>query len=142
MTPTPRTIIGTVEILKTREYAVNPDDNVMTTTVTAMVQPGIFPLFRQNDRIFWEMTGEVCYQQPEVEFEDIPDMEGAFFMHLPSVKPTGNTITFPSKSFTCDDFEDFRTNDPLTNPDSPHYRLAITLSEDQPDDDRWTGWGW
>lgn len=123
-----KTVLGTVEILTLREYSLNPEDDVNTTTNTVIVQPSIYPLIEQDGRIFWEMTGEIRYVRPEPTFERVSGMQGTFIMRPPSATPTGKIVTFPSRSFTKPEFEDFRLNDPLVNPDSPMHRMNITLS--------------
>lgn len=109
-----RTQIGTVELLQERVYPRYPIRDQQLTTATPFVEvgPGLWPVYRQDetDLIYWEMSGVSITLEPT--FRSMGD--GMFTTYNDVVR--GDTVTFRSRTFTPDEFDEFRTTDPTVLP--------------------------
>jgi hypothetical protein len=105
--------IGTVEVLRSRTYAIDGDSP--DPRLHAMVSPGIFPLYLRGTAIFWVMEGEILMSNRRVG-------DGLFVMSDVDT-PSGIKITFPSKTFGAREFEELAEH-AVAQP-GPEQRLII-----------------
>jgi hypothetical protein len=108
--------IGTVEVLNTRVYPLDPNnhDNLATTVV---VNPGTYPLYRHHDAMYWMMTGQINRNG----FDKIGD--GLFLMGAGDVGE-GPEVRFPSPRFGPEQWAKFLT-EPFCTEGHPDQRLRI-----------------
>lgn len=114
--------IGTVEILRTRIYALDAEAHSPTQT-EVIVEPGTYDLFEDDGCFFWLMRGVI-------------DRRGAWrigdgmYVLNGSDEATDIAVVFPSRRFGPDEWEDL-----LSRPEStegPQQRLRIHLLEAAP----------
>jgi hypothetical protein len=114
--------VGTVEILVTRVYPVDPRNHNSDRT-EAIVPPGVFDLYRQIDAYFWVMRGEI-------NLRGIHQLGHGIFLGNPADEGSGITIEFPSDYF-CD--VEFR--DCLAWPEfiegHPRQRVRVTIEDEK-----------
>ena len=114
--------IGSVEIKRLRVYPVDWRDPEGSADVA--VEPGIFPVMRSGDRIWWPMRGRLSHHVPG-SFECLGP--GLFASNSPYDDLSEESVSFTSREFTPAQFADL-----LTEPhcqDGPEQRLAIKLFE-------------
>lgn len=116
------TRIGTVEVLRTRIYALDAAMSHEPMATTVIVEPGIYPLHRDGLSTYWIMTGQIN----ERGFHRLGD--GIFTMQ-PDDNPTGVEVTFPSRTFGPDEWSDFTGNDVTTQDGHPEQRLRISVDQ-------------
>lgn len=111
--------IGTVQILRTRIYNIDPEaraDDVNATTV--VVEPGEYPVYRRGDTTYWMLAGHLNKRG----FERLGD--GLFAIN-PGDESSDDEVVFPSKQLGPQEFADLLT-DPVCL-DGPEQRLVFTL---------------
>jgi hypothetical protein len=113
--------IGTVEILKTRVYAL--DDAVAhdAAATTVVVEPGTFPLYLDGISYFWMLTGRINTGRSRRLGDGIFSMSSFD-------EAGGPEVTFPSKTFGPDEWDEF-TAEPTCTEGHPEQRLRISLRE-------------
>jgi hypothetical protein len=115
------TQIGTVTIRRGRVYSLPGCE--LSDKNTAQVQPGEYPLVRQADgSVYWIM--EAVKNTLEVEFDDLPEIQGAFAMRQ-NDRPSGKPFLLPSKVFSAEAFAEFAAE---VNPD-PSFPLHFNFTE-------------
>lgn len=116
--------IGTVEVLKTRIYPLDPEtaDHPLATTV--VVEPGTYPLYGYWDAVFWVMTGKVNSRG----FDKIGD--GLFTMNSLDA-PEGPAVTFPSRRYGPEQWAEFIA-EPVCVEGHPEQRLRVLVDESAP----------
>lgn len=101
--------IGTVNLLVGRVYALNDGEDPADPTVKrAYVEAGVWPVFRDRDEIYWEMTG----QRSTLDGRIADYGDGLFGVSTYDV-PTDEKVTVRSRKFSSVDFIDFVHNDPI-----------------------------
>lgn len=91
--------IGTVEVLKARVYPLDPNNHAATAT-TVVVEPGIYPLYRHHDAMYWMMSGQINRNG----FDKVGD--GLFAVSGGDVGE-GPEVRFPSPRFGPDQWAEF-----------------------------------
>lgn len=111
--------IGTVEILRTRVYRLDPqtEDHPLATEV--VVAPGVYPLYRQYDAFWWMMTGYINGRGSTKIGDDLFMMGGGDRVYGPAV-------TFPSRRYGLEQWSDFLAEDVCTEGHSSQ-RLRISV---------------
>lgn len=113
--------IGSVEIKRVRVYPADPHD---PSSPDVMVQPGIFPLMRSGDRIWWPMRGRVSKRQPG-GFKRIG--EGMFTGHSAYDEVTEDEWSITSREFAPSEFAELMAEAGFRDEDGPEQRVAIRL---------------
>ncbi len=113
--------IGTVEILRLRTYALDPQNKEITAT-EAIVDPGIYPLFSDGYTTLWLMTGRLN--------GDFMRRGDGMFIGYGGDLPLDNLIvTFPSPFFGPDEWKELLSY-PVAIEGNPDQRLRITINEE------------
>jgi hypothetical protein len=111
--------IGTVQILRTRIYTIDPEQDVTDILATsAVVEPGEYPVYRDRGATYWMLTGRVNKRG----FERLGD---GLFAIQPGDEAGDEEVRFPSKRFGPSEFADL-----LAKPEcveGPARRLVFTL---------------
>lgn len=116
--------IGTIEITRLRVYPITPGDNSVCRP-EIVVQPGRYPLYREDDEIYWVMTGE-RNTNPLV----IPaSVNNLFFVTSGPDAGDGDFITAESDRFSLAAFRDL-LYDPVCRPGHQNHRLNITIDDE------------
>lgn len=112
--------VGTVEILRMRIYNLDAacTDDFGTTVI---VEPGIYPLYREVDVHFWLLTGQINKRG----FYRLGD--GLFTMQQ-SDEPNGVVVTFPSKRFGPSEWTNLMSEDAFAE-GSPGQRVRVVEGE-------------
>lgn len=111
--------IGSVEILRLRIYPEVPGD---PDSASVAIQPGIFPLMRAGDRIWWPMRGVVS-TRADVSTERIGD--GLFLMTPAHDQLSDNERSITTRTWTPAEFAEFLTEWGCV--EGPEQRLRIRL---------------
>ena len=114
--------VGTVEILRSRIYNIDPYNREITAT-EAVVEEGHYPLMSDGYSHVWLMTGKLNGQLLRRGDGLMVGQPGANAM------PLNIIVTFPSKLFGPDDWKELR-EDPSCREGHPEQRLRITILED------------
>lgn len=111
--------VGTVEILRSRVYPIDPNniDGVLRSEV--FVEPGKYPVYRKFDAYVWMMTGQLNERQEKLG-------DGLFAMHGGD-NPAGLQVTFPSKTFGREQFAELLAEECCQ--DGPEQRLRFAITE-------------
>lgn len=116
---TGRRRVGSVQILRTRIYTIDPEAGLGdVTATTAVVEPGEYPVYRRGDTTYWMLTGYLNKRG----FERLGD--GMFAINN-SDEASDDEVTFPSKQLGPQEFADLLV-DPVCL-DGPEQRLVFTL---------------
>lgn len=111
--------VGTVEILRSRLYKLDPYADLMLAT-EAIVEPGSYPLLSDGYSYLWMMTGVLNGQF-------LRRGDGLFIAAKEAnAIPTNIDVTFPSKLFGPDDWKELLA-DPSCQEGDPEQRLRITV---------------
>jgi len=116
--------VGTVEVLRTRIYPLDPKTGDHPLATTVVVEPGTYPLYGYVDTVFWMMTGRIN----SFGFDKIGD--GMFTMNLADA-PEGPEVTFPSPRYGPEQWVEFITS-PVCTEGHPDQRLRIQKTEGEP----------
>lgn len=108
--------IGTIELLRTRVYPLDPMNRANDAT-TVVVDPGRYPLYEDGISIFWVMTGRVNVGL----FSRLGD---GMFMMGSHDQPSDVEVKFPSPTFGPDEWDDFLAQ-PHCKPGHPEQRFII-----------------
>lgn len=120
-TTTGRRRIGSVRVLATRVYTIDPEQDVTNAlATTAIVEPGEYPVYRDGDTTYWMLTGHVNKRG----FERLGD--GLFAINAGD-EASEEEVRFPSKRFGPDEFADLLA-DPVCV-EGPAQRLVFTLED-------------
>lgn len=111
--------IGTVEVLRTRTYAIDAD--TPEPRVEVVVEPGVFPLYEDGLARYWMMTGRVNASNFKRHGDGI-------FIAGGGDRPTGPEVTFPSRWFGPDEFAALVAH-PTATEGNPEQRLRIAIEE-------------
>src|SRR4051794_21959974 len=115
--------VGTVEILRSRLYPIDPYNRDMGAT-EAIVEVGSYPLMFDGYSHLWLMTGVLNGQL-------LRRGDGLFVAtKAANAMPTNIDVVFPSKLFGPDDWEEFLT-DPMCREGHSEQRLRITEIKEQ-----------
>lgn len=112
--------IGTVEILQTRTYALDMESLQPQTEV--VVDPGVFPLYREHDTTFWVMSGVINTGG----FRRAGD---GLFVMTPGDVASEIPATFPSKAYGPDEWKEL-VEHPVAQEGHWEQRLRIFYSEE------------
>jgi hypothetical protein len=104
--------VGTVEILTERIYQIDPDTSQATT---AVVEPGVYPLYEYGEAKFWVMEGFLNLALAKAG-------DGLFIMHGGDVK-SNVPVRFPSRSYGPEQWQAL-LEDEVCQP-GPEQRLKI-----------------
>lgn len=99
--------VGTVEVLKSRIYPIDPVGDPSPLRTTVAVEPGTYPVYRKFDAFLWLMRGRVNERNAK--------LGDGLFMMSSGDKPTGVEVQFPSQVFGPDQFAEFMA-DPICQP--------------------------
>lgn len=111
--------IGTVQILKTRVYALDAQMSNDPLATTVVVAPSEYTLYQDGLSRFWMMTGRITARA----FQRHGD--GLFTLHEAD-EPAGPEVTFPSRTFGPDEWESF-IGEPACTEGHPEQRLRVRL---------------
>jgi hypothetical protein len=113
--------IGTIEILSSRIYALDPmmADEALATQV--IVEPGIFPILSDGYTTLWMMTGHI-------NGFHFRRGDGMFIMGRGGDPLQGLEVTFPSRSYGPDEWQEF-INHPVCN-EGDGQRIRINIVEE------------
>jgi len=109
--------VGTVEILRTRIYNIDPYNREPTAT-EAVVEAGIYPLYSDGYSHMWLMAGAINGQLLRRGDGLMIGYKGANAM------PLNIDVTFPSKFFGPDDWKEL-LDDTSCQEGHPDQRLRI-----------------
>lgn len=111
--------VGTVEILISRIYSLDPYANPQLST-EAIVEPGVYPLLSDGYSYVWVMTGVLNGQF-------LRRGDGLFIAAKEAnAIPTNIGVTFPSKLFGPDEWKEL-LDDRTCREGDPEQRLRITI---------------
>ena len=114
--------VGTVEILRTRLYNIDPYARPEPTATEAIVEPGVFPLLSDGYSHVWIMSGILNGQF-------LRRGDGLFLaVRGANAIPLNIDVKFPSKFFGPDDWKEM-LDDPTVREGDPEQRLRITMTE-------------
>lgn len=113
--------VGTVELLTERIYPLDAVAVECRDRTTVVVEPGVYPVYRDIDAFYWMMTGRINGRG----FKKIGD--GMFEMRA-SDSAAGPEVTLPSARFGVDQFRKFLAEPTCTEGDG-QQRLRFTLAE-------------
>lgn len=114
------TRVGTVEILRDRVYQIDPTSAALDAS-TAVVTPGVYPLYRDFDCHYWLLTGRLNYRG----LRTLSD--GMFAIHQGD-DPSGPEVTFPSKRFAPSEWAELLAHEQATE-GHPAQRIRITITD-------------
>lgn len=116
--------VGTVEIMRSRVYPIDPHGGDHALSTFVWVEPGVYPLYRRYDAYRWIMTGRINERPEKIG-------DGLFAMHNGD-NPVGLEVQFPSSAYGPEQLADLMA-DPLSQP-GPDQRLrfSMTPSEEKP----------
>jgi hypothetical protein len=119
-TQTGRIQIGTVEITRSRIYPLDPwlPEHVKETAAQVVVQPGIYPVYRDGLSHYWRMTGVLNHRHYRMG-------DGIFALSTGDV-PSDDDVVFYSMRYGPDEWAEL-LNGYDTDPDP---RLILTLNCD------------
>jgi hypothetical protein len=109
--------IGTVEILRSRVYDLDPESRGSGTT--AVVEPGTFPLYQHGLAHFWLMTGELYAGGVNRQGDGLIVMQRGD-------EAIGVTVTFPSRRHGPDEFAELLDHN-VCREGHPDQRLRIVV---------------
>jgi hypothetical protein len=111
--------IGTVEILRSRIYSLDPYSKDITAT-EAVVDAGVYPLLSDGYSYVWLMTGKLNGQF-------LRRGDGLFLAAKgANAIPLNINVTFPSRLFGPDDWKELLA-DPTCEEGGVAQRLRITI---------------
>lgn len=105
--------IGTVEILKSRVYPIV--DNCGDSP-TAIIEPGIFPLYQEGEMKFWILEGKMNRKNRKIG-------DGIFTISQSDIS-SDIVLRFPSRAFTPKEWKEF-IKESVTIDGHPDQRLKI-----------------
>ncbi|WP_157931636.1 hypothetical protein [Mycobacteroides abscessus] len=111
--------VGTVEVLHTRIYPLDPNvlDGPIATSVA--VEPGTYPVYRKYEAYCWIMQGRLNEQSAKIG-------DGTYIMGGGD-SPTGLQVQFPSRTYGAEEFADL-LKDPMCMPGgSQALRFSIDV---------------
>jgi hypothetical protein len=113
--------VGTVEILRTRLYNIDPYNKDIAAT-QAIVEPGAFPLMFDGYSHVWVMKGVLNGQ--------LLRRGDGLFLGTKNVNAmlTNIPVEFPSKLFGPDDWKELLA-EPTCKEGHPEQRLRITIHD-------------
>lgn len=114
-------IIGTIEILKTRIYPLDPVMGDEPRATTVVVEPDVYPIYRNGISHFWLMTGPINTGR-------MHRLGDGIFTMLSADEPGGPIVTFPSRVFGPDEWTEFLA-EPTCTDGHPEQRLRVRLAE-------------
>jgi hypothetical protein len=113
--------IGTVEVLRTRVYPLDPEMGHEPLATTVVVEPGVYPLHRDLDAYYWMMTGHL-------NARGSTKIGDGLFTMANWDEASGPEVTFPSRRYGPDQWADFLAEDTCTE-GHPQQRLRISIDE-------------
>ena len=108
--------VGTVEILRQRIYPIDPH-NTGPLRTEAVVEPGVFPVYRKFDAYLWILTGQLNERHEKIG-------DGLFSMHSGDI-PGVLQVTFPSPTFGAEQFAELLAEEMCQ--DGPDQRLRFVI---------------
>ena len=115
--------IGSVEILRSRIYNLDPYTGSDPTATAVVVEPGVYPLLSDGYSHVWVMTGKLNGQFLRRGDGLILATKGANAM------PLNIDVTFPSKLFGPDDWKELLAY-PENREGHPEQRIRITINNE------------
>lgn len=113
--------LGTVEVLKTRIYNLDPECHCPTST-SVVVGPGTYPVYSDGLTTLWVMSGAINQR-------DVQRMgDGMFAINQGGDSPSEIRVTFPSRSLGPDEWADLIAS-PLFRDGHAEQRMHLTLPE-------------
>lgn len=116
----PHEVIGSVELLARRVYALDAATQRDALATGMVVEPGAYPVYRTGEAIYWVMTGRI-------NARNIAKIGDGTFAMTSSDEGVGPVLTFPSGRFAPDDFADLLAH-PTCREGDPGQRLRFTLT--------------
>jgi len=113
--------IGTVEVLRTRIYALDPETAEHPLATQVVVQPGTYPLYRQFEAVWWMMTGKI-------NGGGISKIGDGMFSMIRGDFGSGPDVTFPSRRYGPEQWAEFIA-EPICTDGDPGQRLRIRAVE-------------
>lgn len=115
--------VGTVEILVTRVYPLDPKNESEDAT-TVLVSPGTYDLYQEFDTYFWLMTGLINRRGLRMIGDDL-------WMGTFQDESTGIGVVFPSRQFGEREFQEYVGSDPQCAEGHTNQRMRILLDRDR-----------
>lgn len=112
--------VGTVEVLRSRVYPIDPHGGNHVLSTSVWVEPGIYPLYRKYDVHCWVMTGVLNERIEKVS-------TGLFGLHAGD-NPVGLEVRFPSRAYGSEQLAELLA-EPLCQP-GPDQRLRFSFDEE------------
>lgn len=113
--------IGTVQILWARAYPL--DSQASNPAMSALVEPGVYPVYEFKGSYFWLLEGKLNEGQVFSRGAGMFTlMGGDVFTEIP--------VKFPSRFFGEEDFKALMTHDPIAQEGHPSQRLRFNLTEE------------
>jgi hypothetical protein len=113
--------IGTVEILRSRVYNIDPNDDLSPEVV---VEPQVCPVYEDGDVVYWTMEGNLNERLP-------PQIEtlwpGTFAIKAAGDSPTGARVGFESQRFGPAAFLDLMAH-PVARDGHSEQRLRFNIN--------------
>lgn len=113
--------IGTVEVLVARTYYL--DAHAKDAEMTAVVEPGVYPLYESGMTRFWVMDGLLNFGGG-----GLLRMGDGMFVHKPYDDPVDVGVRFPSKFYGPDEWK-VLIRGPLCVEGSPEQRLRVKVEQ-------------
>lgn len=113
--------IGTVEVLRTRVYPLDPEMGREPLATTVVVEPGTYPVYRDFDAYYWMMTGRI-------NARGSTKIGDGLFSMLNRDEASGPEVTFPSRRYGPDEWTDFIA-EPTCTEGHPEQRLRFVVIE-------------
>ena len=112
--------VGTVEILLTRTYPLDPLNwNRAGNYTEVIVPPGVYPLYSDGFSRLWVMEGQL-------NSGGVHGHGDGMFIVWPGDVESGISVKFPSRTYGPDDWEEWQA-DPLCTEGHPNQRLRIIV---------------
>jgi hypothetical protein len=108
-------VVGTVELLRTRVYPLDPEGG----NTSVVVEPEVFPLYRVGDAYYWVMTGR--RNSNWLKFGD------GLFASNPGDRGDGPPLTFPSPTFGPEEWAAL-LDEPAFTEGHPEQRLWVQMA--------------
>jgi hypothetical protein len=107
---------GTVEIFRVRIYPLDPETGDHPLSTEVVVQPGIYPLYREMDAYYWMMTGRINGRVKKI-------CDDMFAVQLWD-EASGPEVTFPSRRYGVEQWADLKA-EPTCTDEHPDQRIRI-----------------
>ncbi|AMU71464.1 hypothetical protein PP298_08130 [Mycobacteroides abscessus] len=113
------TQVGTVEILRTRVYPIDPNSEPHPLETTVLVEPGAaFPVYRRIDAYCWVMQGRINQRVAKIG-------NGLFEMN--GGDTPGLEVQFPSRTYGSEAFAELLAD--RISQEGPEQRLRFVMTE-------------